>query len=266
MKYLVFTFVIFLNVLVFAQNAQPEFYMIVMDNPGATYKIYASQYGITPIYDGDFNYTTDYDEQYNAYEVDGNGVRYPLPFSAVPNNYTSNKGFDWAPDILAGQGNRGILGCGLYKIEFKRIVGVNETSVFYFYLDTRVSSWPWSAYLTFKLYYNQGSIHCYIDRLGEFFEIQEGELIELWTELGLTRNWTDFTKTVTISNDFDGFVKQDISTQLQDAPEGFPETQYNIGQLFIPGNNASLWKGATYTFSVTDQLQYFNGKYYKSRN
>ena len=47
MKYLILTFVMFFNVIVFTQNAQPEFYMHVRDNPGASYKIFLGCHGRT---------------------------------------------------------------------------------------------------------------------------------------------------------------------------------------------------------------------------
>ena len=244
--------------------SQPEFYFYVKDNPGAYYKIHATAYEDIPVYDENFQITQSYRDVWEraVWVSEEQGCIYP-PFYAASNNYTTFIGFDDVTFTNSGQGCRGVLGFGYYKVDLLRSVseyGVYST-VFSFNFDTRDCSNYQDVFFHFDRNID-GSIIAKVD--ASTFPIRyfnDGETINLWEVFNQTKNWECFKNTVQLKNNFEGSPNQNVKLKCEFDPIGI-----YTGMEFITGNTISLMKGFTYNFSTIADIVNFNNKNYKVRD
>ncbi len=109
------------------QTGGPEIYLFIRDVDSVTYKIIAKKADNSPIYDQNYNFTTEFD---TASDI----------FFVSPNELTSNEGFDWVVDHNSvNDTTNDDLGFGFYNIKIIR--NYNKPmmdTVFNFYLDFRM--------------------------------------------------------------------------------------------------------------------------------
>lgn len=265
----VFIIIFFATFVSYSQ--QPEFYFHLKDNPGANYTIFAQKVGISPVFDGDYLPTHDYDTQYEKSNTTTGEI---ISFYAGPDGYTTNRGFDWTTDQSAGEDGRGVLGLGKYRIEIQRETSPGSEifhNVFSFYFDVRLTDWDWSPDIIFYFdYYFDG------EAITKTLTVQKSinpsrnvpmdGLVELWTELGTDQDWSLIVYNSTLSNDFGGSVNYNTPITFEEAPSGFPFDAYYPGHIFPVQSSAQFWKNTIYTLSVTDQVVNFNNLDYKARH
>ncbi len=234
---------------------QPEFYVKLTDNPGAYYRILATHYGNEPIYDKNFNYTTEYNLEWERTDAEGNPL--DIWISQPP---SSSTGFDWVYDNLAGEGYRGILGLGLYKIEIQRKEIVFYKTIFTFYFDTRDKKDFWhSPDIIFYFDYKESKqtmTAYYINDLGNQITLNQNDTVNFWEVFGLNKDWSFITQEIPVTNDVGGMVNTSLKTKLLEKNEGFPveENTYPLGYEFNAGEVVPFWKEATYKFEATTEV------------
>lgn len=92
-KYIVIIAFLLANVL-FAQGGQPQIYIDIKDYQGGTFRYHAIKEGNEPIYNHNYNYTHDFDDEYDHYEIVGNDTTI-ISFTLLPDELSLNKGFEW---------------------------------------------------------------------------------------------------------------------------------------------------------------------------
>jgi hypothetical protein len=243
----------------FAQGqAQPEFYTYIRDYEPTDWRIIASKYGNEPIYDGNFEYTTSYNEAKDTFSV---GSVY----------FTTHEGFDLAGTSLAGEDGRTILGFGHYQITFERQnTSTQEFEIqftIYFNLRSDNLLGIGSQDVSFKLDRQSATtiVSAYINGAISY-TLNEYQDLQLWTIKGVSQQLDEFIKEIPVKNDFNGTLLTSYNITLEAKDEGFPGTEYSVGYEFVPGTNVEFWKGATYTFSVPEESITYNNVTYRPRH
>lgn len=230
-----------------------EFYIYITDSPGGEYRIKAEKEGNFPIYDENFNFTENYNFQWERKDAQSN----PLTFYAGPNSYTTNIGFDWVAVINHGQGCRGTLGYGKYKITIQRKNSENNfNDVFYFYIDELTTAEYYFYDLQFYLQYSDEIISASVKKSGgDLHELTLGDTVVLWQFIGMPgREISHFIKSPLISNDFSGVIRNDVPITLLESVYGFPLESYTLNHNYFPGENPNFWKGAKYKFGGVSEV------------
>ncbi|MBI9071578.1 MAG: T9SS type A sorting domain-containing protein [Melioribacteraceae bacterium] len=241
---------------------QPEFYIKIADTDGWYYRIKAEKLENEPIYDENFNYTTNFNSVWN--EVNSTGS--PVSFQATY-LYKQAKGFDWLQD---NQDGLGTLGYGVYKITIQTSVDHESyTNALSFYLNVRsINNVPGGTgspdlqfYLTFSAgSYQSGFVFGYYPPGGspQNYTVTSGATFKIWE---LNQGWTldesNFIENITLKNDFSGSQNSDVKIVLKEKNEGFPTSgiDYVIDHQFNTGTQVKFWKGAKYKFSVSQEVK-----------
>jgi hypothetical protein len=177
-------------------------------------------------------------------------------------------GFDYVKQSDHLQDPWDDLAYGFYKISFIRDYYTSSDTVFTFYWDLRQCNWPHCPDVSFDFTRRSDGTTTLIYQEGkpEEGELFENDTLYQWEIYGVDKDWSGFVKNIEMKNDFDGSMNTSEKIKLKSAIEGFPFEQYTINHEFTPGDTANFWKGATYTFSVTDQAVQYSGNYYKARH
>lgn len=102
---------LFFSSLIACPTGGPELYIDVRDNENKTWRIYAQKVGDSPVYDENFDVTSEFDYVSSSFEVTANVT-------------TSCEGFDWIADWQAADNTYNEdLGYGIYRISVYKDTG-----------------------------------------------------------------------------------------------------------------------------------------------
>jgi len=213
----------------------PEIWIKVTDNQYVTYHIIATKADNSPVYDTVYNFTNEFDNAEDYFDV-------------VPNIQSDCEGFDWISDNNAlTDPTNDDLGYGYYFIQVIRISGPeSQDIIIQFYLDLRMGE---------ERIINSPDIFIEIQRTvhgsyiiqNSFLTVENGlewrdmnnnDTINIWeNNYEQERDFSPFMKEIEITNDIGGSPNYQNKIKLVSSPYGFPETQYNEGHEFNPGDD-----------------------------
>ncbi len=238
---------------IFARN--PEMYFRIDDNssPAPTYYIKAIRISHNdPLFGLNFMEVDDINHQYDTvYSYNKANMTEPTEI------FEFVRGFNY----LRCPGHFPMIGEGKLRFEIYR----NDNLVFQFSIDL-VSSIG-SPDILFKYYYENSTL------TGEgsgsnpqIHQISNNSFINCWDILDTTRDITSYVNQVTLTNQIDGLVENNIKTSFNSATMGFPYSDVQLGFQYSPGNNVRLWRGVKYSISTSHTSYIKNGINYNFRN
>lgn len=241
----------------------PELWIKIDDNEDIGYKIFAVKADNSPVYDENYNFTSEFN---TAKDI----------FFVTSGEYPDCEGFDWIIDQNAvDDTTNDDLGYGFYKIGVIREYASNPDTILTFYYDTRMDESYGKTSIDVWVYLTQQDNNSFVfektrwTSTGEFQTVSfsQNDTIKIWeNHWDQEKDFSYFTKEIEMTNEIAGSSDPNQEIYLLDAKYSFPEENYQLGQGYSPGTNLTLWHSVEYKFGVDSNVVVMGGTSYLARH